>query len=215
MAKNYSFKTGRANGFDNATDTANEEWIYITPNVERFNNIVSNDNDKGVKASDISGDLSVVKSIVTDTGLLVNGETGQAKNTELGNIINEIDNITRTKKRIGKEDLKAEIKKFNDNLEKAKVKAVRTQLRQACETFNHMKKIKGYYRLYDEYGQEIEQDIPEYDVIYYDALITAWDTFLDMRTSTMVKELQAREQKYGIKLIPDDIINNMERPADT
>lgn len=218
MGKEYGFEAGKAGQFTDDTLTASEDWIYITPNVEKLNNIIYKDGENGEQLSDVASSLANIKSLVASTVIMTKGEGGQAKDTEIGNLLSGVEGVATAKESLTKIALAEEIKQFNDKLEKAKVKAQRKVLRQACETFNAQKHVLSYRIIPagSRSGQSWpETKVPNYDTIAYDFGITAWDTFLDMKTSTMFKEIEKRETKYGITLIPQSLKETMVRPTDT
>ena len=142
MGKNYTYDDVIKGVFASDALTASEDWIYITPNVEKFNNIVTKDTEDGYKISDASNSISNVKNLVASTVIMGKGEGGQAQDTEIGNIATGIDDVIIAKAALAKVDLAGLIKAFNDKLEKEKVKAIRKTLRAAAKSFNAMNKVK-------------------------------------------------------------------------
>ncbi len=218
MGKNYTYDDVIKGVFASDALTASEDWIYITPNVEKFNNIVTKDTEDGYKISDASNSISNVKNLVASTVIMGKGEGGQAQDTEIGNIATGIDDVIIAKAALAKVDLAGLIKAFNDKLEKEKVKAIRKTLRAAAKSFNAMNKVKRVVTV--PAGRRGAYSWPEstyneYDRIDYDFCITSWDTFLDMKTDTLYTELINRENKYGITLIDQGIKDSMVRPEDT
>ena len=218
MGKNYTYEDVVNGTFTDDKITASEDWIYITPNVEKLNNIATKDTEDGYKASDVSDSIYNIQNLVAGTVIMGKGENGIAQNREIGNIASSIDEINAAKSALAKVNLEAMIKKFNDKLEKAKVAAIRKTLRAAAESFNKMYKVKRYVTVPGGRRGSAsweEHTYPEYDRIDYDFCITAWDTFLDMKTDTLYQELLNRESKYGITLIDQGIKDSMVRPEDT
>lgn len=177
------------NGFEGlGVDPLNEDWIYITPNIQVLRLLRSEEYDSVTTHSaqtNIASALDTIASDVQNAGIFNNTK-------QKNNLTNVAESLKEIKKKAGElpteEELTDLIVQYNNSLEEAKCQVLRQKLRKAAEEWNNSH---------------------EDDKISYDFWITVFDTFLDMGTDQLYNELARRN---ALPFSPDI---RYSRPADT
>ena len=152
-------------------DPLNEDWIYITPNIQVLRLLKSDEYDSVTTHSEqtnISSALDTIAADVQNSGIFNNSKQ-KSNITDVASALKEIKD--QTGKLPSEEELTNLIVQYNNALEEAKCNVLRQKLRKAAQDWN---------------------DSHPDDQISYDFWITIFDTFLDMGTDQLYNELARR-----------------------